>query len=385
MKLLREDMQFEKLKTLKEIAETLNEGNHLKETLHAVLKKLLRLTGLKTAWLFLIDEKGSFELAASVRLPQALSYRHNRLLCEGSCYCLEQYRDEKLDRAKNIIHCRRITTAMKQKTGDPEGITHHATVPLSDQKKRFGLLNVAAPGKIHFSRGELALLEAVALQIGMAIKRMRLAEQQQKHMLLTERNRLAQDLHDSVNQMLFSLSLTAKAAGEMTDQPEIREMLEFMQNLSHEALLEMRALIWQLRPQGLEEGLAAALEKYAEVLGLQVIFKLSSVLRLPPLVEELMWRLSQEALNNCKKHAGASRIQVKIDVFQSSAVLEIEDDGKGFQYDPDAGIPTLGLKGMKERTEKAGGTLLITSAIGKGTKIRAVLPLKEKGEAGWKR
>lgn len=274
---------------------------------------------------------------------------------------------------------------MKQKTGDPEGITHHATVPLSDQKKRFGLLNVAAPGKIHFSRGELALLEAVALQIGMAIKRMRLAEQQQKHLPLTERNRLAQDLHDSVNQMLFSLSLTAKAAGEMTDQPEIREMLEFMQNLSHEALLEMRALIWRLRPQGLEEGLAAALEKYAEVLGLQVIFKLSDVLRLPPSVEELMWRLSQEALNNCKKHAGASRIQVKINVFQSSAVLEIEDDGKGFQYDPNVDIPTLGLKGMKERTEKAGGTLLITSAIGKGTKIRAVLPMKEKGEAGWRR
>ncbi len=165
----------------------------------------------------------------------------------------------------------------------------------------------------------------------------------------------------------------------MTDQPEIREMLEFMQHLSHEALLEMRALIWQLRPQGLEEGLAAALEKYAEVLGLQVMFKLSGVLRLPPSVEELMWRLSQEALNNCKKHAGASRIQVKIDVFQSSAVLEIEDDGKGFQYDPDAGLPTLGLKGMKERTEKAGGTFLINSAIGKGTKIRAVLPLKEKG------
>ncbi|MDE1455996.1 histidine kinase, partial [Bacillus paralicheniformis] len=84
----------------------------------AVLKKLLSLTGLKTAWLFLIDEKGRFELAASVRLPQALSYRH-----EGSCYCLEQYRDGKLDRAKNIIHCRRITTAMRQKTGDPEGIT----------------------------------------------------------------------------------------------------------------------------------------------------------------------------------------------------------------------------------------------------------------------
>ncbi len=385
MKLLREDTRFEKLKTLKEIAETLNEGNYVKETLDAVLKKLLHLTGLKTAWLFLIDEKGGFELAASAFLPEALAYDDSRLLCEGGCYCLQQYRDENLDRATNMIHCQRIDKAIKMNRGDPEGITQHATVPLRDQNKRFGLLNVAAPGKIHFNREELALLEAVALQIGTAIKRMRLAETERKNVLLTERNRLAQDLHDSVNQMIFSLSLTAKAAGEMTNNPEVCEMLEFIQDLSHEALLEMRALIWQLRPQGLEEGLGAALEKYAEVLGLDVKMTLSGVLRLSPAEEELFWRLSQEALNNCKKHAEAELIHVNICVSPSSAFLEIEDDGKGFSYDPDSAIPTLGLKGMKERTEKAGGTFHLESDMNKGTKIRVVLPCREKGEAKWRK
>ncbi|MFN2746840.1 MULTISPECIES: GAF domain-containing sensor histidine kinase [Bacillus] len=380
-----ENTRFEKLKTLKEIAETLNEGHYLQETLDAVLKKLLDLTGLRTAWLFLIDEKGGFELAASAFLPEALAYDNSRLLCEGGCYCIQQYRDENMDRATNIIHCQRIEAAIKMKRGDPEGITHHATVPLRDQNKRFGLLNVAAPGKSHFDREELALLEAVALQIGTAIKRIKLAEHERRNLLLTERNRLAQDLHDSVNQMIFSLSLTAKAAGELTDNPDVCEMLEFIQHLSHEALLEMRALIWQLRPQGLEEGLSAAVEKYAEVLGLDVNMTQSGVLRLSPEEEELFWRLSQEALSNCKKHAEAKLVHVNISVSPSSAVLEIEDDGKGFLYDPDSNLPTFGLKGMKERTEKAGGLFQLETDINKGTKIRVLLPLREKGEAKWRK
>lgn len=382
---MKEDTRFEKLKTLKEIAETLNEGNDLKETLNAVLKKLLRLTGLQTAWIFLIDDKGGFELTASAFLPEALMYDEKRLMCEGDCYCLYQYRQGRLDRATNMIHCKRIDTAIDMKTGDPEGITQHATVPLTDQNKRFGLLNVAAPEKIHFDKEELALLEAVALQIGTAIKRMKLAENEQRNVLLTERNRLAQDLHDSVNQMLFSVSLTAKAAGEMTDDSELREMLEFIQSLSHEALHEMRALIWQLRPQGLEEGVAAAIEKYAEVIGLNVKLTQSGVLRFSQAEEELIWRLSQEALANSKKHAEAGLTEVRISRSSASIMLEIEDDGKGFKYDPDSNIPTIGLKGMKERTEQAGGSFSISSEMSKGTKITIILPCNGKGEAEWRK
>lgn len=117
---MREDTRFEKLKTLKEIAETLNEGNDLKGTLDAVLKKLLHLTGLKTAWIFLIDEKGGFEMTASASLPEALLYDRKRLMCEGDCYCLYQYRDGRLDRAANMIHCKRIDTAIEMKTGIPK-------------------------------------------------------------------------------------------------------------------------------------------------------------------------------------------------------------------------------------------------------------------------
>ena len=89
---------------------------------------------------------------------------------------------------------------------------------------------------------------------------MKLVQNEQQHALLEERNRLAQDLHDSVNQMLFSVSLTAKAARQMTSDQKLGEMIDFIQHLSQDALIEMRSLIWQLRPKGLEKDLQQRLK-----------------------------------------------------------------------------------------------------------------------------
>ena len=124
----------------------------------------------------------------------------------------------------------------------------------------FGLLNVAAPNKTHFSTDELALLESVAFQIGSAIKRILLTKKEQEVALIGERNRLARDLHDSVNQLLFSLTLTARGGAEMTGDEEIKDTFKTIQGLAQEALSEMRALIWQLRPHGLEHGVVEALK-----------------------------------------------------------------------------------------------------------------------------
>ncbi|MCY9043746.1 two-component system sensor histidine kinase YhcY, partial [Bacillus inaquosorum] len=100
------------------------------------------------------------------------------------------------------------------------------TVPLEDGDRRFGLLNVAAAGKTMFDEEELHLLESVAFQIGTAIQRMKLSEYKQKNALLMERNRLAQELHDSVNQMLFSVSLTARAAKTLTKDENLQQMID---------------------------------------------------------------------------------------------------------------------------------------------------------------
>ncbi|MCY8978390.1 GAF domain-containing sensor histidine kinase [Bacillus halotolerans] len=367
--------RVEKLRTLKTIAETLNQGHDVKATLNEVLKELLSLTNLQSGWIFLIEEDGSYMLAADAYLPPALSRREKVLMCEGECYCLTKFNNGGLRKAANIMNCKRIESAEELRCFDTEGITHHATVPLEDGDRRFGLLNVAAAGKTLFDEEELHLLEAVAFQIGTAIQRMRLAEYKQKNALLMERNRLAQELHDSVNQMLFSVSLTAKAAKTLTQEETLQQMIDFIQTLTQDALAEMKSLIWQLRPGGLEKGLAEAIKSYGTLIGLNVVFTQKGCPALRDEEEHMLWRVVQEALNNCKKHAGTDTAYVRIAASSSYAELDIIDHGAGFRYEAHDGLPSLGIKGMKERAEKAGAEFFIESELGAGTKLSVRLPL----------
>lgn len=371
------DKRIHELNTLKIIAEKLNEATDIKDMLNDVLKELLHVTDLSTGWVFLIDEKGHYKLAADHGLPAGLTWSQKKPMCEGGCWCVDRYQAGRLKKAINIISCKRIEEAIEHNWGETSGITHHATVPLRAGKENFGLLNVASPNKKQFTEGELALLESVAFQIGTAIKRIQLVEKARTHALIKERNRLAQDLHDSVNQLLFSIMLTARGTKEMTDQVEVKEMLTYMQELSQEALNEMKGLIWQLRPQGLEEGIATAIINYGNVLGLNISCDIEGVCRLPQYIEEELWRIGQEALNNCKKHAETTKVHVSLSKTDVHVKMTIEDDGIGFNYDENVAIPSLGLKGMKERVERLDGIFKLKSISGKGTNIEITIPLKK--------
>lgn len=362
------------LKMLKEIAEKLNEGMEMKETLHEVLHMLMDVTGFQTAWIYFIEDDGSYELMAEVSLPEALAKHQKQLMCQNDCYCISRYTKGSLQSAINIINCKRIETAIEQQIGDTEGITHHATVPLKACKRTFGLLNVAAKGKVTFTQEELNLLESIALQIGTAIQRMKLVQNEQQHALLEERNRLAQDLHDSVNQMLFSVSFTAKAARQMTSDQNLGEMIDFIQHLSQDALIEMRSLIWQLRPRGLEKGFASAIEEYAQLLGLTCTLSLSGCMEIDHSQHETLFRVCQEAMNNCQKHAGVQEVEVQLEQLADMFDMKIIDRGKGFQYDEQMNLPSLGLKGMANRIQRAGGTFRIDSKLDKGTTIHVRVP-----------
>lgn len=371
------DAEFQEksnLRVLKEIAELLNEGTEISPLLTAVLQKLLQVTGVTTGWIFLMGQDGQHILASANHLPPALSKNDCSPLKNGSCWCVKGFKNGSLTRASNIIECRRIRRAIKQNDGGTEGITHHATIPLQSGDEAFGLMNVAAPDKKEFSRDELALLESIALQIGSAIKRIRLTKKEQEVALIEERNRLARDLHDSVNQLLFSLTLTARGGKEMADQPETKNTFQQIQDLAQEALTEMRALIWQLRPSGLEKGLIQAIKGYGEMLGLDVTTKLYGLLTLPSTVEESLWRVSQEALSNCKRHSGQDKVEVIIRTERCNVELSVKDEGLGFKYDKNLHMPSFGIDNMCERVEALGGKFNIKSHPGKGTTVYASIP-----------
>jgi two-component system, NarL family, sensor kinase len=359
---------------LKEIAELLNEGTDTKEVLSGVLKKLLQITGLETGWIFLMDESGVQQLTAAEALPPALKNDINRRMCQGGCWCVNKYNTKKLTKATNIMECKRIEEAIEEQAGETCGLTHHATVPLGAGTERFGILNVGSPYKTHFQKKELALLEAVAYQIGTALKRIKLTQREQETALVAERNRLARDLHDSVNQLLFSLSLTARAGVEMTEQNEVKQTFGYIQDLAQEALGEMRALIWQLRPLGLENGVVSALRSYAEMLGLSIESNMTGAASIPGKVEEALWRIGQEALANCKKHAQTVKVHLLFHTARDGVMMTIKDQGCGFQYEENLDIPSLGLKNMKLRTEALSGQFQLKSKPGSGTEIQIIIP-----------
>ncbi len=352
---MSEESRLEELTILKEIAELLNEGTDSKTVLSAVLKKLLHLTGLQTGWIFLIDEKGGHQLAAKEALPPALANHNNKRMCMGDCWCVNRFNSGQLNKATNIIECKRIENAIIEKAGDTAGLTHHATVPLRAGNERVGILNVGSPYKTHFQKEELALLEAVAFQIGTALKRINLTQREQETALISERNRLARDLHDSVNQLLFSLSLTARAGTELTEADDVKHTFSYIQDLAQTALGEMRGLIWQLKPQGLESGIVSALTGYAEMLGLTITTKVDGISNIPGIAEEALWRIGQEALGNCKRHSQVSEVSLFLKISSDSVSMTIQDQGCGFQYDEQLELPSFGLKNMKARTKNLNG------------------------------
>jgi two-component system NarL family sensor kinase len=280
-----------------------------------------------------------------------------------------------LNKATNIIECQRIENAILEKAGDTAGLTHHATVPLRAGNERVGILNVGSPSKTHFQKEELALLEAVAFQIGAALKRIKLTQREQETALISERNRLARDLHDSVNQLLFSLSLTARAGTELTEEDDVKQTFTYIQDLAQEALGEMRGLIWQLKPQGLESGIVSALTGYAEMLGLTITTKVDGVSSIPGIVEETLWRIGQEALGNCKRHSQSAQVSLFLKIGSESVTMTIQDQGCGFLYDEQLELPSFGLKNMKVRTKSLKGKFELTSKPGQGTEIKVNIPI----------
>ncbi|TJY40858.1 GAF domain-containing sensor histidine kinase [Cohnella pontilimi] len=373
------DRHVQELVTLKTIAESLNQSNDLTPMLNSVLKKLLELTGLTTGWIFLEDGPRHYRFVADHHLPPALQIDDKQPMRCGDCWCMDRYWAGRLKNAVNILNCKRIEDAIEHRTGDTYGITHHATVPLKAGNRRLGVMNVASPGKSKFTDEELALLEAVALQIGSAIERVRLFEAQQQRARMEERNRLARDLHDSVSQMLFSLSMTAKGVESLIASGQLdaaRDSIRDIQSLSQNALKEMRALIMQLRPAGLEAGLLTALKAYGSQLGLTIDASMTGVRQLPRHVEEALWRIGQEALNNVIKHAGVLEAKVELEMEAEKVVLRITDKGRGMTTRSRRSGQSIGLSTMRERCEALGGRFALTSLHRKGTVVEITLPLE---------
>jgi signal transduction histidine kinase len=201
--------------------------------------------------------------------------------------------------------------------------------------------------------------------------------------VIAERNRWARELHDSVTQSLYSLTLLAEAGQRMIqvgDVPQIAGNQTRLGEIAQQALQEMRLLVYELRPLALEsEGLVGALEQRLETVerraGIKARVLVEGEIQLAPDLEEELYGIAQEALNNALKHAKASEVVLSVRVTEGSVALEVADDGQAFDLPDVRDKGGLGLISMRERADKIGGQLEIDSAPGAGTRVRISVQL----------
>jgi signal transduction histidine kinase len=230
-----------------------------------------------------------------------------------------------------------------------------------------------------FDAADAELIELLAAHAAIAITNASLYERSRELSILSERNRLALELHDAVSQKLFSLTLTAQAAATQLDRDPraARAQIERIGELASEALDELRALILGLRPPELErDGLAATLRKELEMLArvhqdqVEIVLSGDGQPATDAGGELAVLRIVHEAVHNALRHARASRVDVRL----SQGAVEVSDDGGGF--DPDRAeirARHLGLTSMEERARELGARLTIDTAPGRGTTVRLEL------------
>lgn len=384
---------------LREILAVLNSEQSLDETLCFIVSQACQLMACDAASLFQLQrEEGVLkiqaacglddEYIASLRLPlgkggagRALAGHQPVALPDAKAWAAELARE--LDSAANPE-----LTAIERMMS--RGYYAVLSVPLIVKDEDYGAITLYYRETREFSEEEMRLASSIAHQAALAIESARLREQAEQSAAIAERSRLARELHDSVTQSLYSVTLYAEAAARLLATGKNQDAADHLRELrdtAQEALREMRLLIFELRPLALEKnGLVAALQARLDAVetrgGMHAELQVEGGEHLPHSVQEELYHITQEALNNVLKHANAQHVRVHVQFSEVAARLEVCDDGVGFDPISAGATGGLGLQSMKERAQKIKATLQIESAPGKGTRVCIQVPAHSQETGG---
>lgn len=362
------------LATINSIAWVVSRSLDLNEILNSALEHTSQAMGAEAGGIYLLDEKDTLlNLAAHRGLgPEFLGSIDGLRVGEGfSGWVVQTGQPLIVDDAAADPRLARVDLSK-------HGSGPLAAAPITSKGKVLGTIFLSTREGRQFGEQDLQLLCSIANQIGVAIENALLYSRAQQLAVLEERNRLARDLHDSVTQAVYGVTLYAEAATRLLSSGQVDTAADHLRELrttAQQALREMRSLIFELRPPVLEkEGLVAALHARLEAVegrsGLQTEMKVDGDINLPADVEEELYRVAQEALNNALKHGRAQNIRVHLCQDQARVSLEVADDGVGFDTSQIDEYGGLGLPGMRERALGLGGNLTVTSSPGGGTVVR---------------
>ena len=378
----------EKARLYEETRQKLSEGQGIQRVTTALLHKLdtndvleiicaeaQQLTGATGSTIFLLDDNDWLRVALSV--GQGTTFSDN-IPVHAS-----------LTGMAILNHGPFLTNnpaSEKYKYHGSEQPTAFLAVPLILNGNSIGALDlVNKPGG--FRNEDIRILSLLADQAALNIEHTRLIQQAKQLAILEERQRLARDLHDSVSQALYSVTLYADAARLALSAGKKEVTLKNIHELrimAYEAMLDMRLLVFELHPHVLEkEGLVAALHARLAAVerraGLQTDVQVEAERRLPLSIEKELYKIVQESLNNVVKHARAQHLTVNLRFDEQAVFMVIEDDGLGFELSTVKQSGGMGLRGIEERVERLGGKFEIESFPGKGTKLSVAIPFHPTG------
>jgi signal transduction histidine kinase len=349
----------------------------LPETLDGLLRCAVEASGAAAGAIYLLNADRSLRLATG-HGPER-SPRHIRHTGAGSGAAQAAYAAI----AAGAPILRRDPRPEKPDGASPPGAAPaQVWLPLVSPDGVLGVLSCSCPEASPPRRIELAFLMLVATQAGAAVATTRAREAAVREAELSERRRLARQLHDSLSQSLHSIGLGARTARELLDRDvePARAPIDHVLRLAETSLVELRALVFDPTPDWLaEKGLVAALDEQIAATTLRVPVATDVALGpeppVPVKVKEVLYRIAREALQNVVRHAGARHLTVRLVANPDGLALEIADDGVGF--DPTQPFPGhLGLTSMRERIADVAGVLDLTSTPGRGTRVRARVPVR---------
>jgi len=365
----------------------------LKESLNSALEKVLEALDIEAGVIYLVEPSGKL----AVRAHQGLSsgfVEKARELGRSQGISRPSFRRGRAISGKPLDYPLTELAPLLR----AEGLRSFASAPLFSKEQLIGTIDVVSQQERTLSLEELSLLESVAHTLAMAVENARLYEEVQQRervrgLLLKrlmsaqeeERKRIARDLHDETGQALIMvmMDLARTIDALPADAAEAKERLSQSRSLVAETLADLRKLIYDLRPEVLDQlGLVPALRSYvksrlkAENIQTRLSF-IGLEGRLSPQVEIALFRVIQEAITNIVRHSGASGVNIQVVVRNSMLTATVEDNGMGFDVEAALQAPeSWGLRGIQERVAVVGGELSIESGAGQGTRIQFQIPLE---------
>ncbi len=377
------------------IITTISQSLNLDKILNDALNEILTVMGMEAGVVHLLDDKAN-QLNIMVHRGLAPAYVQEIMKLKLG----ENIAGRVVQSGEPVVVNDTVNGPSTTMVGVKEELRAYISIPMKSQNKVLGTLSLASYTPNRFEPETVRLLVAVGEAMGIAVENARGAQsleeankirEQLLEKLISaqeeERRRIARELHDEASQSLAALALNLEGIADTlpTRYRDIRQKIDILKEQAIHTLGGLRNLALELRPSALDDlGLSMAVDWYAKDFlakrGLDVkIEVIGPKTKLPSYTETMLFRIIQEALTNIVKHAEASKVRVQLRLSDSAAIVQVEDNGKGFDMEATLSKESirrnLGIHGMAERATLLGGTFTIQSQPGQGTSLHVEVPL----------